>query len=186
MGKASRKKKERRSTNTEAGVSSRGSFQGQSGVAAEKTFSCACSNTGVMSPLLSETSKPRSANWGGRRTNQTGRPKLYDSDEERLAAAAARRRAMRSGVNNPPPKRRGRPPTEEPKSTWGGVRSGSGRPLIYKTREERLARNNELSKQNSARWRARKDVVRLIENSPQDWRRFSIRTNDVNPPPKSK
>ena len=158
MGKASRRKKDRRSANTSTEVSWRESFREDADPTAENSVSVARPYVGTTPPISRESSKQRSANWGGRRANQTGRTKLYDSDEERRAAAATRRRAARAAAKKPPPKPRGRPPVEQLKKSWGGARSGSGRPLIYKTKEERRARNSDLTKQSSARSRYRQKL----------------------------
>ena len=166
MGKASRKKRERRYAKTPTEVSSRGSFREQADVTPEKSVSGARPNESTTPPILSEASKLRSANWGGRRVNQIGRPRLYDNDEERRAAAAARRKVARAAAKNPPPKPRDRPPKKEPGSSWGGARSGAGRPLIYKTKEERRARNSELSQQSSAQRGTPREAARFVEGVP--------------------
>jgi len=182
MGKASRRKKERRSGFTSTEVSSRESFREDVDPTPEKSISVTRSNEHP-APSISGDALQRSANWGGRRANQTGRPKLYDSDEERREAATTRRQAARAAPKEPPPKPRGRVPKEEVKNSWGGARSGAGRTLIYKTREQRLARNSELSQQSSARWKARQEAASLVERIPQDWQRFTVRTTSAIPPP---
>jgi len=181
MGKASRRKREHRSAGTPTEVSSRRSFRSQGNLTEDSPASTPCPDMSASSSTPRETSNQRSANWGGRRANQTGRPKLYDNDEERRAAAAARRRAARMAIKDPPRQPRGRPPKKEATSSWGGARSGAGRPLIYKTREERRARNSELSQQSSARRRIRRDAHPSINELPQDWKLFAIRTTTKNP-----
>jgi len=187
MGKASRKNKDRRHSNGSSKVSSRGLSQGETDGVVSRASELQTRPSTVAVPSASSStssskaSRWRSPNWGGRRANQTGRPKLYDSDEERLAAAAARRRISRAAAKNPPAKQRERPPKEKPKKSWGGARSGAGRHLLYKTREERRARDSELSQQSSARRKARTETDRLIELAHQNWQRFSSATTDENP-----
>jgi len=190
MGKASRKKNERRHSNGTSGVSSRGSSQGQTGGVVSRTSALQTHPSRFAAPSASSSPKsskaPRqtSPNWGGRRANQTGRPKLYGSDEERLAAAAARRRTARAAAKNPAAKQLGLPPKEGSISSWGGARSRAGRPLIYTTREERRARASELSQQSSARRKARTEADPRIELPRQNWQRFSSTTLDEIPPRK--
>jgi hypothetical protein len=181
MGKASRRKKDRRNSNALAQVSSRTSPRERTDYVAvspaahhhpiEMTVA-----SGSRPPTFHATPKERSPNWGGRRANQTGRPRLYSSDEERLAAVATRRRAARAVTRNPPPKPRGRLPKEEPKGSWGGARKGAGRPLIYKTPEERRARNSELSRLGMERWLSNPENARLVEESRQNRTVFANRT----------
>lgn len=187
MGKASKKKNEFRHSNGSSGVSSRGSSQGQIDEAVSRAStlkthpSTVAAPSASSSPTSSKTPRRRSPNWGGRRANQTGRPKLYDSDDERLAAAAARRRNARATAKNPVAKQSGRPQKEGPKNSWGGARSGAGRPLHYTTGEERRARDSELSQQSSARRKARTEADRLIELRSENWQRFSSKAADENP-----
>lgn len=191
MGKASRKKNERRRPNGSSGVSSRGSLQGETDAVVSRTSALKIRPSAVAAPSASSSpsssmgTRRRSPNWGGRRANQTGRPKLYGSDEERLAAAAVRRRTSRAADEKPPAKKSRQPPKEKSKKSWGGARSGAGRPLLYTTREERRARDSELSQQSSARRNARTDTDRLIELPRQNWQRFSINIPDENPSRKS-
>jgi len=182
MGKASRRKRERQSAVKESEVSSRRSSRIEVSVTVEKTFLSTHPKEDGARAISSGKSKLRSTNWGGRRTNQTGRPKLYDSDEERLAAAAARRRAARVAVKKPLPKPRGRPTKEETESSWGGARNGAGRPPNYQTVEERRARNSELSRLSSERRRARQEAAFLVDGFLQDRQRFAIRARVVESP----
>ena len=180
MGRSSRRKKERQYLRAPAGVSSRGSATEQTNHLAsgrQRPNPPISEIVGLTIPRPSnsrELPSERNANWGGRRDNQTGRPKLYASDEERKAAAAARRRATRAATKNPPPVPRGRPPKEIPKNSWGGTRKGAGRPPLYKTPEERRARNREISRQRFERWIAIPENALLVEES----RRERLRRGD--------
>jgi hypothetical protein len=93
---------------------------------------------------------------------------LYDSDEARRAAAAARRRAARAATKNPSSTPRARPTKEILKNSWGGARKGAGRPLLYKTPEERRARNREISRQSFERWIAIPENARFVEESRRE------------------
>lgn len=174
MGRASRRKKGRQYSSAPAGVSSRGSLTQQTDHPASgklRPDPSIAEMVGVPTPHPSnsrELPRQTNANWGGRRANQTGRPKLYASDEERRAAAAARRRATRAATKNPAPVPRGRPPKESPKNSWGGARKGAGRPLLYKTPAERRARNREISRQSFERWITIPENARLVEESRKE------------------
>jgi|GEM_PF-2848088 len=167
-------KKERQYLSAPTRVSSRGSSSQRTDILASedvRPHPSLAEIEGVPTPQSSNSRGlpiQRSANWGGRRENQTGRPKLYTSDEERRAAAAARRRATRAAEKNPPPVSRGRPPKERPKNSWGGARNGAGRPLLYKSPEERRARNREISRQSFERWIAIPENARLVEESRRE------------------
>lgn len=119
--------------------------------------------------------KIRSPNWGGPRSNQTGRPKLYHSDEERRVAAAARRRAGRENPGGLPTVSAVLQKQSPGKTSWGGARAGAGRPLIYKTQEERNARNMELKRQRSIRRWANPEYVRRYEETRAKRQEFTAR-----------
>lgn len=112
-----------------------------------------------------ENEKTKSPNWGGRRPNQTGRPRIYQSDEERRAAAASRRRAARASAKAGTPKLTAVPRDVPSRSSWGGARPGAGRPMIFKTPEERRRRNRELSRESALRWWSNPENVRRYEES---------------------
>lgn len=57
-------------------------------------------------------------------------------------------------------------PAEVPKrSSWGGARAGAGRPMIYKTAEDRRRRKRELSHLRFLQWLSKPENARRYEES---------------------